>query len=220
MMHGLAGSGNELLQYLGARYMLELGISTLRLSMYDFGKDHRSMLDCTLETHISDFDEVVEYVLKQGVTQIFACGHSYGGMTILGSQAKLSGAVLWDPSHGLAWQDPAFDSTDSPAVECGDIIVETEGCGFISSKNSEDYNKLLGDNTDWAKGKSYPMKFIVAGAGPLSKYNSRYFEVADDPKEIVLLEDAHHQFLDSDEVAERLFAETANFVKKYAGHKE
>ena len=60
------------------------------------------------------------------------------------------------------------------------------------------------------------MKLIIAGAGPLSKYNKSYFDVADYPKEITVFEDAHHQFEDSDDVVERLFAETASFIKKYS----
>lgn len=216
MMHGLPGSKNELLQYLGAHYLSEQGISTLRLSMYDFGKEYRSILDCTLEIHIADFNDVVVYLQKEGAVRIFASGHSYGGITILGSKVKLSGAILWDPSHGLAWQDPIFDSPDFPSKECGDIIIGTGGYGYITSKKLEAYNKLLGDTTDWAKEKNYPMKFIIAGAGPLSKYNKKYFEVADDPKEIIVFEDAHHQFEDSDDVVERLFAETSSFIKKYS----
>lgn len=216
MMHGLPGSNNELLQYLGARHVSEQNITTLRISMYDFGEQYRSILECTLETHIADFEDVVRYLQEQGATQIFASGHSYGGITILGSGVALAGAVLWDPSHGLAWQDPIFDSPNFPTKEYGDIIVGTGGYGYISSKRHHEYKKALGDTTDWARGKNYPMKFIIAGGGPLSKYNKKYFEVADNPKELVVLDDAHHQFEDSDEVTEKLFTETVEFIKKYS----
>lgn len=30
--------------------------------MYDFGPDYRSILGCTLDTHIADFEDVVAYV--------------------------------------------------------------------------------------------------------------------------------------------------------------
>ncbi len=214
MMHGRPGQANELLQYLGAHVLYEQGISSLRLSMYDFGSAYRSILDCTLDTHISDFETVIEYLRQQGVKKVFALGHSYGGITILGSKAKLDGAVLWDPSHGLAWQDPEFDSPDFPEVTFENIVIGTGGYGYISSVKQKAYDKALGDTTDWARNKGYPMKFILAAAGPLAKYAKRYYEVADEPKSLVEIADAHHQFEDSDEVVEKLFSETASWINE------
>jgi dienelactone hydrolase len=215
MMHGRPGSGNELLQYLGAHYLYEQGITSLRLSMYDFGSNYRALLDCTLDTHITDFDTVVTYLRENGVKKLFASGHSYGGITILGSASRLEGAVLWDPSHGLAWQDPEFDSPDFPEETFGNVIVGTGGHGYISSTTQQAYDKGLGDTTEWAKAKGYPMKFILASAGPLAKYAQRYYEVADQPKALIGIEGAHHQFEDSDEIVEQLLSETAEWIKKF-----
>lgn len=214
MMHGCPGHANELLQYLGARYLHERGITTLRLSMYDFGEKYRDLLDCTLDTHVADFEEVVSYVRQQGAHTIFAVGHSYGGLTILASKAKLDGAVLWDPSHGLAWHNdnPEFQNADFPKVTYDDIIVCTGGYGFIASKRQQDNDALLGDTTSMAQNQQYPMKFILAGAGPLAKYARRYYEVASEPKALVEIADAYHQFEDSDEVTEQVFIETAEWI--------
>jgi pimeloyl-ACP methyl ester carboxylesterase len=216
MMHGRPGSANELLQYLGAHYIGEHDITTLRLSIYDFGSEYRSLLECTLDTHISDFEDVVAYLQDHGIKIVFALGHSYGGMTILGSKAMLDGAILWDPSHGLAWYDdnPDFVSADFPEKVFGDIVVGTGGYGYIHSKEQNEYDKLLGDTTDWAKDKVYPMKFILAAAGPLAKYAKQYYDVASEPKALVEIKDAHHQFEDNDEVTETLFAETVEWINK------
>ena len=90
MMHGRPGSGNALLQYLGARYLHEHGISTLRLFMYDFAPKTRNLLGCNLQTHVDDFSKQgINQLRKQKVTQLFAIGHSYGGLTILKSKVKL-----------------------------------------------------------------------------------------------------------------------------------
>jgi hypothetical protein len=214
MMHGLPGSNNELLQYLGAHYLSEHDITTLRISMYDFGQKYRSLIDCTLDTHIADFEDVVRYLRENGAKRVFALGQSYGGITILGSKVALDGAVLWDPSHGLAWQDPEFDSPDFPEQQYGDLVVGTGGYGYIESKKMHDGNQSIGDTTKWAANKGYPLKFITAGAGPLSKYVKQYYEAADSPKELVMVENAHHQFEDSDDVTERLFVETLEFISK------
>jgi len=215
MMHGRPGSGNELLQYLGGHYLYDKGITTLRLSMYDFGSEYRDLLDCTLDTHIADFDTVVHYLRDNGVDKVFAAGHSYGGLTILGSKSQLDGAILWDPSHGLAWQDPIFDSPDYPEKTFENIVVGIGGSGYISSTEQQAYDRALGDTTEWARNKGYPMKFILAGAGPLAKYAMKYYEVADQPKAVVNIKTAHHQFEDSDEVVEELFSETAEWVNRF-----
>lgn len=217
MMHGRPGSSNELLQYLGAHYISEHNISTLRLSMYDFGAEYRSILDCTLDTHIEDFEDVVKYLRDNDAGKVFALGHSYGGITILGSKVRLDGAVLWDPSHGLAWFDnnPDFDSADFPEETFGDIVVGTGGYGYIHSKKQNLYDEAMGDTTDWAKDKGYPMKFILASAGPLAKLSKKYYEVASEPKALVEIEGAHHQFEDTDEIVEKLFAETVDWIRTY-----
>jgi len=216
MMHGRPGNGNELLQYLGARYFYECGITTLRLSMYDYGENYRSIFDCTLDTHISDFEDVVRYVRALGSRQIFALGHSYGGMTILGSDTRLDGAVLWDPAHGLAWNNSEFDSADYPEKVIGDFIIGVGGNGYVYPSKQKTYDEALGDTTHWAAGKDYPTKYILASAGPLAAYAKRYYEVATAPKELVEIADAHHQFEDNDEVVEQLLHETAAFVTHYS----
>src|SRR5262245_48601395 len=94
MMHGRPGSGNELLQYLGARYLYEKGFSSLRLFMNDFEPNTRNLLDCTLDTHVGDFDVVIKYLRTQKVPKVFALGHSYGGITVLTAQEKLDAIVL------------------------------------------------------------------------------------------------------------------------------
>jgi|GEM_PF-520413 len=217
MMHGRPGSANELLQYLGAHYIGEHNISTLRLSMYDFGTNYRSILDCTLDTHIQDFEDVVLYLRGMGVKKVFALGHSYGGITILGSKAKLDAAVLWDPSHGLAWHNdnPDFIGSDFPEKTFENIVIGTAGNGYILSKEQSDRDSAIGDNTDWAENKGYPIKFILAKAGPLAKLAKKYYEVASEPKSMIEIENAHHQFEDSDEVTEKLFAETVEWLKTY-----
>lgn len=217
MMHGRPGSANELLQYLGARCIKEHGFTTLRLSMYHFGEGYRSILDCTLETHIDDFEYVVRFLRNKGVKQVFALGHSYGGITILGSKVHLDGAILWDPSHGLAWynNNPDFISEDYPEKTYENIVIGTGGHGYIHSKEQENYDKSLGDNSGWAKDKGYPMKFILAGAGPLASLARKYYDVASEPKSVVEITDAHHQFEDSDKVVEQLFTETVDGLKSF-----
>lgn len=215
IMHGRPGDGNELLPYLYARHLYEQGIASLRLFMYDFLKYTRNLVDCTLDTHANDFDAVVKKLREEGVTQIYGVGHSYGGLTILKASEPLDGAVLWDPTHGSIYQEE-YDSSDYgefPEKECGDFIVVPTGQGFIKSKSETDYNKQLGDTTHLAASKGYPLKVISAGKGVMAHLGKKYIDVADLPKEHIIIDEAHHQFEDSDDVVLRLFNESTDWLR-------
>lgn len=217
MVHGLPGSGNELLQYLGARYLYERGFSSLRLSLYDFEPQTRNLLNCSLDIHASDFDTVVTYLRDKGAPKIFAVGHSYGGLTILRSTAKLDGAVLWDPTHGSFWlegRDKDYEE-DYPTKEVDGMVIGLAGYGYVEPSSMVKENKSMGDTSQWAAHKGYPLKVISAGKGAMTDLGKRYVDAAEDPKAHVVIEDAHHQFEDSDEVVLRLFEETAEWFAEF-----
>ncbi|HUC96587.1 MAG TPA: alpha/beta fold hydrolase [Candidatus Saccharimonadales bacterium] len=216
MVHGRPGSGNELLPYLAARFLYEKGYSSLRLFMYDFEPNTRNLLDCTLDTHVDDFDAVISELRKRKIPKIFAVGHSYGGITILRSRAKLDGAVLWDPTHGLVFREPHDENKKYPEKTIGNMVIGTAGPGYINgSVAANKLDEQMGDTTRWAADKGYPLKIIAAGKGVMTHLGKKYFEAADEPKEYVVIDEAHHQFEDSDAVVFRLFEETLGWIDKY-----
>lgn len=214
IVHGRPGTANELLPFLAAHYLHEQEINSLRLFLYDFAPDYRNIMDTTLDTHAADFKVVVDYLRSQGVKKIFATGHSYGGLTILRSKAHLDAAVLWDPTHGSVFTEK-FDNPNYPKQYTDDIVYISTGCGFFYPRIQDNYDHELGDNSTWARHKGYPLKFISAGKGILAPYVQSYYEQADEPKSIVNIPDAHHQFDDSDEVIEQLFHETLLWFNKF-----
>jgi hypothetical protein len=213
MMHGRPGSGNDLLQYLGARYLHEQGFSTLRLFMYDYSPDTRNLIDCTLQTHVDDFEVVIAYLRQHHTPIIFAVGHSYGGLTILRSKERLHGVVLWDASHGLAWRDPTNPKLARERKVVGDIVIEVSGKGNIVSKSMYDEDRRMGDTSMFATDKGYPLKAIGGSVSVLAKYEKRYIDGADDPKEYIEVPRAGHNFNDSDTVMLQLFTETSNWFQ-------
>lgn len=216
IMHGRPGTGNDLLPYLCAHYLYEQGIASLRLFMYDFEPGTRNLLDCTLETNVEDFDAVIAELRKRGVPEVYGIGHSYGGITILKSKAKLDSAVLWDPTHGSHWIEHQDEEDEEyPEKTVGDIVIGTGGYGYINSVKAEEYDKCMGDTTSWAAHKGYPLKIISAGKGEMTHLGKHYIEVADEPKQHIVIKDAHHQLEDSDEVILRLFQETTEWLKKF-----
>ena len=216
MVHGLPGGGNELLQFLGARYLHEQGFTTLRLYLYDWEPNTRNLVDCTVQTHAADFDVVVTYLKQQGVPKIFAEGHSYGGLTILTATSRLDGAVLWDPSHGLVFRDPAqLEYYENSLVkETDNLKLFLNGPGYIEPKAITKEQDEMGDTTNLAAHKGYPLKIISAGKGLMVELGKRYIDVADEPKEHSVIAEAHHVFEDSDEVMFDLLKQTADWFKE------
>lgn len=216
MMHGLPGEGNELLQYLGARYLYEQGFASLRLFLYDSEPKTRDLVDCTLETHAHDLEAVVDYLRHKKVPTIFAEGHSYGGIAILRASCKLDGAVLWDPTHGLAFHDPEVAKfyKEARLQNTNKLKLYLDGQGYIEPKAITQEQINMGDTTAWAANKKYPLKIVSAGKGIMVELGRRYIEVADEPRQQVIIEEANHPFQDSDEVIMKLFAETAEWFKE------
>jgi esterase/lipase len=216
MVHGLPGEGNETLQFLGARYLYEQGFASLRLFLYDSEPHTRNLVDCTLETHVQDFDTVIEYLRAKNVPKIFAEGHSYGGITILRSQVQLDGAVLWDPTHGLVFRDPeVLEYYKNAAIEETETLkLYLDGYGYLEPKTITHEQEAMGDTTHLAAHKGYPLKIISAEKGVMTNFHERYIEAADEPKSHIVIKNAHHQFEDSDEVMLQLFKETADWLKE------
>lgn len=215
IVHGRPGNGNELLPFLLAHYLSEQGIASLRISLYDFSKDTRNLLDTSVDTDAADIDAVIRYVRSKGSSKVFAVGHSYGGLAILKSTERLDAAVLWDPTHGLVF-DRGADTDEYGVftkVACGNLVITTSGYGYISSRTTQEFDKQLGDTTYLAKNKGYSLKVISAGKGIMADLGKMYVEAAENPKHHSVIAEAHHQFEDSDEIIESLFKQTIDWLK-------
>jgi len=217
IVHGLPGTGNELLPYLSARYLYEQGIASLRLFMYDSEPYTRDLIDCTLPVHVTDFDTVIDYLRSKKVKQVFAIGHSYGGLTILRSKSKLDGAVLWDPTHGEVFHKPESVEwrKNSRQKRVDDLILYLDGWGYIEPKAIDDEQKIMGDTTNLAADKGYPLKIVAAGKGIMTELQEKYINAANEPKKLTVIKDGSHQFDDSDDVVLRLFEETSSWFKRH-----
>ncbi|MDB5169940.1 MAG: hypothetical protein JWN82_336 [Candidatus Saccharibacteria bacterium] len=216
LIHGLPGSGNGPMQYLAAHHLSEHGIASLRLFLYDDDPNTRDLADCTLDVHASDFGTAVDYLRAQDVKQLFAVGHSYGGLTLLRSQASLDGAVLWDPTHGEVFSSPLGKKWEKEArVQSVDgFKLYLDGKGYIEPEAIMNEQATMGDTSDWAK-KDYPLKIITAGQGMLVEFGAKYAQAAQEPKVHVIIPGASHNFMNSDEDLLKLFDETYDWIKEF-----
>ena len=101
-------------------------------------------------------------------------------LQFLGSPAQLDAAVTWDASRGGFWQNETREGKDDfPEKACDDLAIGVGGLGYISTRRIEQYDIDMGDTTNWAAKKGYPIKFITADKGVYVDMTKQYYEVAD-----------------------------------------
>lgn len=211
-VHGLGGRMDQHIYYNGARFLEKHNISSFRFNLYSWEDDARNLSDCTIETHSNDLDTVIGYFRKQGAKKIFVVGHSFGGPTILLSKNKdYDGVILWDPSYAepLSFKDAEY-------IDCLDMYKGRWEFEILFNKEMVEEEKDLKDREEKAiQGIKVPIKVITAGNGFLKEGGKKYFELASDPKEHVVIEGAGHTF-DEDRIEEKLFEETLSWINSHS----
>jgi len=209
-VHGLNGHPFEHQFYNAVPYFNRLGYNTCRIWLYGAGKAGRTLIDCTVDIHSKDIEDVLR-ALKRKHKKIFLVGHSLGGPSVL--RAKLQGVsavVLWEPSHEIYSRLRKELKLVKP--------------GLYTLK--EDNSYMLGKNmiNDWlhrpmtdtlVKDLHVPLKLIYAGGSPLSKKAKKTYNLANRPKALAIIHGADHIFSKPGN-ADRLFKETYEWIKKFS----
>lgn len=214
ILHGRPANG-EIEPYRAiSRYLGGQGISSLRLSLQSFEPNTRNIQDCSLQTYIADTQDVMSQLRDNpDINQIAIVAHSYGQF-ILGGLSKENEpdvAVSLDPSHGLYWRDHQFNESE---IIVGDWVIGTKGAGYCYPLSFYETEKQLGDTTRLAI-KNYPIKFIEAGAGILKEYVQTYYDAANSPKSLVVIDGADHNFTASDGVTLAACQEVYQWINEH-----
>ncbi len=211
-VHGLTGNMDEHVFYNGARYFEKHGFACFRFNFYQSAKDARKLDQCSLKTQAHDLNLVVKYFFKKGVKKIFMVGHSYGGPTILLSKSEnYQAIVLWDPSY-----NPKEVFAKAKHVKEFNNYILKWGYGFIigqkmfieAKKTSEKQSKQM------IKNVYKPIKIICAGREKRVASARKYYSVANQPKDLVIIKNAGHCF-NEDGAEDKLFKQTFSWFKKY-----
>lgn len=215
IVHGLSGNMNGHFYYDACKYFQKKGYATYRFNLYYWQKDAWQLMDSTLKTHGADLDTVVMHFRKNGVRKIYVAGHSLGGATILMSRNRnFDAAVLWDPSHRIAYRKAAY------GVPAGIYVKQLHGYLMRWGVNVIIGEKMTNeaDALDWdslTKGSKIPLKIIAAGKGVLIKGSRRYLKLAEGPKQLVIIPGATHYFNDKPGMEERVYRETEKWFRKF-----
>jgi hypothetical protein len=195
LMHGKPGKPTGLAHTQTITYLNNHGITCVRPFLYSNEPNTRRLEDSSLETYTRDFESLISYLKEFKPNRIFAIGHSYGALAILNSKSKIDAAALWEPTHGSFWKG------DEPVINLKDTTYH-------------DYEQL-GDTTDLAAHKGYPLLIVSAGRGKLIELHERYINVADEPKLHLVVNNARHNFGDSIEVINELREQTVDWFSKF-----
>lgn len=214
IVHGLTGHPNEHCFYNAAKQFPKKGVDVFRFSLYTWLPGGRKLSECTISTHSEDLNKVVQHFRKK-YRRITVIGHSFGSPTILKSDtSKVDAVVLWDPSYlanrsedlpRKAILDGKKVCLDEGGVDC---VMNTEMVEEWKWFNSENELELIA-----SLGK--PLKIIAAKKGILVPGSRKYYQVAQEPKDLTIIPGATHCF-DEEGTEEVLLSETLKWIKKHA----
>lgn len=96
--HGMAGSPNSYVHMMARDYFNERGYDVYRMAFYWDEPGYRILHECTLDIHGQDLNAVLDHV-RGAHQKIYACGHSYGGLTLVFANPRVDALSFWDSSY-------------------------------------------------------------------------------------------------------------------------
>lgn len=214
VIHGLPGNMDEEFYRSAVRWFEKRGFSTFRFNLYDYRKDARQLMDCTLKLHGSDLDAVVRYFRKRGVEKIFVAGHSFGGLTIFSSRRQdFDGVALWDPSYKISFKKTAYGFSDGKYVkEINGYLMRWGVSVIIGKAMVEEVDSFPWDSI--SRNFKSPFKIIIAGRG-LLRGSKKYLNNAIVEKDLTTIKGATHYFNDREGMQEKVFKISEEWFKKF-----
>lgn len=192
MVHGLAGNPYEFPHMEAARFFTAHGYDVVRFSLYGATKRQRKLVDCTVMTQAEDTGAVIGHFGK-GYRNVFAIGHSYGGMTLLRANPAITAMSFWDSTldpYNSFWKHEAewVESLGCYKIRCSvDILI---GQAMVETDKVCDLEGAAG----MAMELHAPVQYIRSGIGSESGDVDAFIKALPEPKEVVKLPDADHGF--------------------------
>jgi esterase/lipase len=210
-VHGFTGNKDEHIFFNGAKFLTEKGFNTYRFNLYSGdGKNIRHFHDTKISLHGKDITTVAKY-FRKSYERIYVVGHSYGGTSLLFvDQSVVDGFIFWDASY----IDPKKDGTENMKYnkDFGMYILDC-GIEILVGKEFVEELRNFPNCAELIKKINIPVLFVTAGNRGNSKAGVKYFEFANNPKKLVNIEKADHNFNNWDD-EKRLLEVTYNWLKK------
>ncbi len=190
LSHGLTGHINEYIHQMARDYFNQRGYDVVRFSYYCSGVKARNLKNCTLKIHAADLNAVLAHYTPQ-YKRVHVAGHSYGGLTILFANPKVTSISFWDASFV-----PTFWKTEGvyiPEIDCYRIGW---GCDNLVGKEMvEEANNLTeNDSIAMAQALQAPAQVLLAGDNSENEKRTLLFDSLKEPKNFYDVPHADHCF--------------------------
>lgn len=205
-VHGFSESKDSHQFFNAAKFFPKYGFATFRFNLYDNRDGGRVLHECSIKTHSSDVDRVLDY-FQNKYDEVYLVGHSLGGPSILYSSQKVKAIVLWDPSIVLnkkSQSDWRFDENRKL------YTLRSDKETFVSKQM---YDEHINTGEKMLEEMVVQTKIICAGDGGLKDRWEKVVNKIPVDHEFVTIENASHCF-DEEGKEEELFDETLQYVKK------
>lgn len=191
-VHWLTGSQDEEMFVQWERFFNENWYSTLRFNLYWDWSQERKLIEVCLQDNIDDVNAILGYCSKLWYKAVFLVWHSYGGVVNLYvDHSNLSWLLMRDSSIWWKWllKDVHEDWKWWYYIDRWDWFKH-----YVSEKYYEDFQIPSEKFLEKMSEITIPVKIIWA-ENWLADAAKRYFESANDPKELNIILKAYHRFL-------------------------
>jgi alpha-beta hydrolase superfamily lysophospholipase len=212
-VHGLASTELWPTMLLASWYFRQRGYAYFRINLYDWRKGARTLMSSDLKQHALDTITAVKYLKRLGYKNIYAVGHSFGGLTLLRSDTSNFKAIsLWDCSSFIEYNPVKrikyLKKTKHPYMPGSYELAMSER--YINGM------KNFPNELDLISKIIAPTQICYADGrkGMLIKSSKRYYKSLSAPKELVPIKNSSHSFTEEG-IGEVLFKNTKAWFDKF-----
>ena len=191
-VHWLTGSQNEEMFVQWEKIFNENRFSTLRFNLYWDWLEERKLNEVCLQDNIDDVNSVLKFWNQLWYKSIFLVWHSYGWIANLyADHSNLSGLLMWDSSIWWKWllKDVYEDWKWWHYINWWDWLKH-----YVNEEFYEDFQIPSEKFLQKMSEVTIPVKIIWA-ENWLADAAKRYYEFANQPKEMSIISGAYHRFL-------------------------
>lgn len=210
-VHWLTSSQDEEMFVEGQKSFNENWYSTLRFNLYGDWPEERKLNEIWLQDNIDDVNCALKFWKELGYKSIFLVWHSYGWIANLYANLwNVTWLLMWDSSIG--WEqllsDVYLDENGKHYIDWWDGYRH-----YIGKKLYEDFQIPSEKFLEKISEINIPVKIIWA-ENWLAEVAKKYYECANEPKELNIISWADHRFLDW--WMEELLSITLKWMNKFS----
>lgn len=210
-VHWLTSSQDEEIFVQWEKFFNTKWFSTLRFNFYWEGQEERKLNEVCLQDNIDDVNSVLEYVGWLWYKSVFLVWHSYGWIANLyANQSNVTWLLMWDSSIWWVWllKDVYENWNWWHYINWWDGCVHT-----ISEKLYKDFKIPSERFLEKISEVNIPVKIIWA-ENWLAEVAKKYYEYANEPKELSIILWANHRFDNC--WMDELFSESWVWIEKFS----